>query len=184
MEHQQDKNAFAYVIYERATNQPGDTEPKWIRSLMFYADAPEYSDRDGVWNHYVAWRDPKNIRVVPLYDEDGNDARRDANLDAIRDQYDVDVANQRRRATDRKSLADAVEWALEVAPPHLDEFEGLIRTLEAFDSQVTDQLQVPPHTVTRRDYLPSVEQLAAIDKAQAESDAFDHDPNEEPPNHW
>jgi hypothetical protein len=73
----------------------------------------------------------------------------------------VDIAE----TVSRNSLADAVEWALEVAPPHLDEFEGLIRTLEAFDSQVSHQLTIPANTVMRRDYLPSVEQLDAITKA-------------------
>jgi len=154
MQPQQDKNAFAYVIYERSQAEPGE----WIRSVMFYADDPAHSDRDAVWEYNVGWRNQKNIRVVALYDEEGNDARRDDNLDAINATYAAELATN----AGRRSLGDAVEWALEESPPHLDEFEGLIRTLEAFDSMVTHQLTIPPHTVTRQDWIPSVEQLAAI----------------------
>jgi hypothetical protein len=160
---EQDKNAFAYVIYEKATvwlKEEGPAAP-WRRGRMFYA-SDDVFDRDTMWDREVAWRDPDKIRVVPLYDEAANDARRDDNLDAIRAQYDVDTAVR----TSRRSLGDAVEWALESSPPHLDEFEGLIRTLEAFDSQVTHQLTIPANTVTRRDYLPSVEQLDAIEQSR------------------
>ncbi len=173
---EQDKNAFAYVIYEKSQAEPG----KWIRSVMFYAHDPAHSDRDAAWEYNVGWRDPENIRVVPLYDEDGNVARRDDALEAINAQYQADTAIQ----VTRRSLGDAVEWALESVPPELDEFEGLIRTLEAFDGQVTDQLTIPAHTVTRRDYLPSVEQLEALAIAKAESDAAEHDPDETVPIHW
>lgn len=157
MEHQQDKNAFAYVIYERARNQVGESGPEWIRSRMFYA-AEEGYNRDEMWDREVTRRDPRSIRVVPLFDDDANDARREANLNAINAQYVADTAE----TASRNSLADAVEWALEEAPPELDEFESLIRTLEAFDSMVTHQLTIPPHTVTRQDWLPSVEQLKAL----------------------
>ncbi len=160
-EHKQDKNAFAYVIYERGRTQD-ESGPEWIRSRMFYA-AEEGYDRDEMWDREVTRRDPRSIRVEALYDESANDARREANLDAINAQYDAD-SNPGRRASDNRSLADAVEWALEIAPPHLDEFEGLIKTLEAFESMVQQQLQVPPHTITRQDWLPSVEQLAAIEE--------------------
>ena len=155
MKIEQDKNAFAYVIYERPSNKvvKDGIEVEWVRSLMFYADDPAHCNRDSVWNHYVAWRDPKNIRVVPLYDEDGNDARREANLDAINAQYQVDEQ--------RNTLASAVETALETNLP-LDRFEGLLRTLQAFDTQLSDQLQVPPNTIERAEYLPSVEQLDAL----------------------
>ena len=152
----QDKNAFAYVIYERPSNKVVEdgVEVEWVRSLMFYADDPAHSNRDSVWNHYVAWRDPENIRVVSLYDEDGNDARREANLDAINAQYQADTV-------DHSTLASAVETALEINLP-LDRFEGLLKTLQAFDGTVMDQLQVSPHTIERADYLPSIEQLDAL----------------------
>lgn len=57
------------------------------------------------------------------------------------------------------SLADAVETVLEESPPQLDEFEGLIRTLQSFDSMVTDQLIRPASTVERPDWSPSTEEL-------------------------
>lgn len=155
MEHKQHPNAFAYVIYEKATNwlkTEGPTAP-WHRRLMFYASDDIHS-RDEMWEREVMWRDPDKIRVVPLYDDDANDARRDDNLDAINAQY---------QAEDRRgqSLASAVETALETNLP-LDRFEGLVKTLEAFDSLLHDQLRAPPHTIERADYLPSVEQLEAL----------------------
>ena len=158
MEHKQDKNAFAYVIYERPSNRvvKDGVEVKWIRSLMFYADDPAHLNRDSVWNHYVAWRNPENIRVVPLFDKAANDARREANLDAINAQYRVEL-----EAAERTTLASAVETALETNLP-LDRFEGLLRTLQAFDNTVMNQLQVPPNTIERADYLPSIEQLEAL----------------------
>lgn len=155
MEHQQDKNAFAYVIYERSQADP----EKWIRSVMFYAHDPAHSDRDATWEYNIGWRDPDNIRVEPLYDEAGNEARRDDNLDLINAQYETEI----HLAETAVSLESAVEAALETELP-VERFEGLLKTLEAFDSQVTAQLQIPPHTIARADYLPSVEQLEALER--------------------
>ena len=163
MQHQQDKNAFAYVIYEkRVRPSVNDGNDEWIRSLMFYAQDPAHSDRDATWEYNIGWRNPENIRVVPLFDDEGNDAKREANLDAIRAQYDADMAE----TASRNSLADAVEWALEAATPELDRFESLIRTLEAFDSMVTHQLTIPPHTVQRADWMPSAEELEDVEAAR------------------
>lgn len=153
MEHQQDKNAFAYVIMEKATvwlKEEGSTAP-WHRRLMFYA-YDDVHDRDEMWEREVTWRDPEKIRVVPLYDEVANDARREAELDGVNARY--------RRSTDRISLHDAVENVLDGdVPIELDEFEGLIKTLQAFDSTLMHQLTIPPHTINRADHLPSIEEL-------------------------
>jgi hypothetical protein len=156
MKHTQDKNAFAYVIYEKRLQGTVESGAKqeWIRSTMFYADDPKYSDRDACWEFNIAWRDPKNIRVVPLYDEAGNDARRDDNLELINAHYQAEVHLVNRTV----SLDSAVTTALETELP-VERFEGLLKTLQAFDSQLMDQLQVPPHTVQRAEYLPSVEQM-------------------------
>lgn len=164
MEHQQDENAFAYVIWERASiwlKEEG-TEAPWRRALMFYAEDHVFN-RDQMWERNVAWRDPKNIRVVPLFDEEANDARREANLDAINARYEADT-NLRRRSTDNVSLGDAVESVLEETPPELDEFENLIRTLEAFDHMVSEPLSVPPHTIERADWSPSSEELEEFEE--------------------
>lgn len=156
MEHKQHPNAFAYVIYERATNWTIDEgiDAPWRRTQMFYADDPAFSSRDAAWSHHVEWRDPKNIRVDPLFDEDGNDAIREAHLDDINARYQSDTNGP-------ASLASAVETALETDLP-VERFEGLLRTLEAFDIKLSYQLQIPPNTVERAEYLPSVEQLAAL----------------------
>lgn len=160
MKHQQDDNAFAYVIWERASiwlKEEG-TEAPWRRALMFYAEDHVF-DRGQMWERNVAWRDPKNIRVDPLYDEEGNDARRDEHLDAINARYEADTANLRRRSTDSISLAYAVESVLEKTPPQLDQFENLIRTLEAFDYMVQEPLTIPAHSVERVDWSPSNKEL-------------------------
>ncbi len=152
MVHKQDKNAFAYVIYERAAAPfvKEGFEITWVRTRMFYA-VEEHFDRDEVWDREVTRRDPESIRVRPLYDEDGNDARRDEHLDDVNARY--------RRSTDRVTLQDAVEDVLDGdVPIELDEFEGLIKTLEAFDSTLMHQLTIPAHMVNRADHLPSFEE--------------------------
>lgn len=153
MKPEQDKNAFAYVIYERSTNSE-----EWIRSLMFYADDPAFSTRDAAWEHNIGWRDPDKIRVRPLYDEDGNDARRNDNLELINAQYETEVY----LAETNVSLTDAVETALGNTNIEIDQFAALLKTLQAFESQVQHQLEIPPNTVVRAEYLPSVEQLEAL----------------------
>jgi hypothetical protein len=121
---------------------------------MFYARDPAHSDRDATWEYNVGWRDPDHIRVVPLYDEAGNDARRDDNLELINAHYQAEV----HLVNKTTSLESAVTTALETELP-VERFEGLLRTLEAFDIQLSDQLLVPPNTVQRAEYLPSVEQM-------------------------
>lgn len=176
MEHQQDPNAFAYVIYEKATRwlkTEGSTAP-WHRRLMFYA-SDDVHDRDQMWEREVTWRDPKNIRVVPLYDEDANDARREANLDAINARYEAAMADK----DSHSSLGDAVKWALEKSP-ELDEFENLIKTLEAFEYMVQEPLSAPPHTIERADWAPSFSEIETFQDAEDGGGKFARDDDENP----
>ncbi len=177
MEHQQDENAVAYVIYERVKiwlKEEGPTAP-WSRVLLFHAEDHAFN-RDQMWEREVTWRDPKNIRVVPLYDEDANDAKREANLDAINARYEAAMADK----DSHSSLGDAVEWALEKSPPELDEFENLIKTLEAFEYMVQEPLSAPPHTIERADWAPSFSEIETFQDAEDGGGKFARDDDENP----
>lgn len=152
MKHLQDDNAFAYVIYEKAAvrlKTEGPLAP-WRRTRMFYA-ANDVFDRDQMWEREVAWRNPKNTRVVPLYDEDANDARQAANLDAINTRYEAETNGDLLHG----SLAAAVDWVFEKSPPDPAGAENLIKTLEAFDYMVQQPLSIPAHTVQRAGWPPT-----------------------------
>lgn len=133
MQHKQHPNAVAYIIYEKATiwlKEEGPDAP-WRKALMFYAEDHVFT-RDEMWDRNVAWRDPENIRVAPLFDDDAMDTLRENQLDAVNARYEAD--------TKTVSLASAVVTALEQNQPDIESFEGLVKALSAFDSRIQTPL--------------------------------------------
>ncbi len=169
MKHKQHPNAFAYVMYERPNVEVirGENPVEWIRSVMFYADDPAHSDRDAVWEYNVGWRDPNKIRIVPLFDEAGNVAMREAHLEDINARYMAETVVERKIITLKVAVDTALEEcpvSVRTGPEGLERYEGLVKTVQAFESQLMAQLLVPFNTVQRKEYLPSAEQLEALNK--------------------